>query len=101
MRILVLAAALFAVPALASSPDAMKAGLADAARACRKASNLKSAATVGAPILFSDVAGKTAVLVTGTWRPAHMKGARARMLCLYDRAARTAEAQEARDWAAK
>jgi hypothetical protein len=101
MRSFALAAALFAAPVLASSPDAMKAGLSDAARACRKASNLKNAAAVGAPVLFSDVAGKTAVLVTGTWRPAHMKGARATMLCLYDRATRTAEAQEARDLVAK
>lgn len=87
-----------AVPVAASTPAAMAQSLTDAKAACRKASDLKNAATLGAPVLFSDAMGKTAVLVTGIWRPAHMKGARATMLCLYDRASRTAETQEARRW---
>ena len=95
-----LAAGLFAmaVPVDASTPAVMAQSLTDAKAACRKASDLKNAATLGAPVLFSDAMGKTAVLVTGIWRPAHMKGARATMLCLYDRASRTAETQEARRW---
>lgn len=69
--------------------------------ACHKASELKNAATLGQPLLFSDTNGKTAILVTGTWRPAHMKNARATMLCLYDRKTRTAEIQEAKNWKAR
>jgi hypothetical protein len=92
---------MLAAPVAASSPDAWVQATVDAERACRKASDLKDAKTVGAPILFSDTAGKTALFVTGTWRPAHMKGARATMLCLYDRQTRTAEAQEADGWTRK
>jgi hypothetical protein len=91
-------AVLAAAPALASTPDAMAQGLTEAKAACRKASDLKNAASLGKPLLFSDTAGKTAVLVTGIWRPAHMKGARATMLCLYDRASRVAEVTEAPRW---
>lgn len=99
---LVLAACLFAtvVPAAAATPAAMAQSLTDAKAACRKASDLKNAATLGTPVLFSDTIGRTAVLVTGIWRPPHMKGARATMLCLYDRAARTTEVQEAKRWTA-
>ena len=99
--ILALAALLIAVPAAASTPEAMAHGMADAKAACRKASDLRNAATPGQPVLFSDAIGKTAMLVTGTWRPRHMRGARATMLCLYDRASRTAEAQEAKGWSAR
>ena len=99
MRLL-LAATLLAVslPAAASTPEAMAQGMSEAKLACRKASDLRNAATIGKPVLFSDAAGKTAILVTGTWRPRHMKGARAVMLCLYDRADRTAEVQESPKW---
>ena len=88
------------VPASAATPEAMAQSVTEAKLACRKASDLKNAATVGTPVLFSDISRKTAVLVTGVWRPAHMKGARATMLCLYDRATGTAETQEAKRWAA-
>lgn len=103
MRLFValLVAATLAAPGLASTPAATKQGRSDAKAACRKASGLKNAASLGAPLLFNDTAGETAVPVTGIWRPAHMKGARATMLCLYDRAARSAEVTEAKGWAAK
>ncbi|MFZ4687828.1 MAG: hypothetical protein ACOYLS_01190 [Polymorphobacter sp.] len=104
---LILVAALFAValftvamPASAATPDAIAQGLTEAKAACRKASDLKNAATLGKPVIFSDAAGKTAVLVTGIWRPKHMNNARAVMLCLYDRAGRTTEVQEAKTWTA-
>lgn len=101
MRVLLTALALgFATPALASTPAAMAQGLSEAKLACRKASDFRNAATVGTPVLFSDASGKTAVLVTGLWRPQHMKGARGTMLCLYDRATRIAEVQEAKRWSA-
>ncbi len=98
----ILAALLFtaSLPAAAATPAAMAQSLTDAKAACRKASDLKNAATLGTPVLFSDAMGKTAVLVTGIWRPAHMKGDRATMLCLYDRASQTTEIQEARRWTA-
>ncbi len=100
-RFLVLAAPiaiLLATPALAASSAAWEKSMAQATRACLKASNLRNAAVAGAPILFSDNAGKTALLVTGRWRPAHMNNARATMLCLYDRQTRKAETQEAMRW---
>lgn len=99
-RLFVTAALVFAVPASASTPAAMAQGMTDAKAACRKASDLKNAAALGTPVLFSDTMGKTAVLITGIWRPTHMKGARATMLCLYDRASRTAEIAEAKRWSA-
>ena len=98
MRHLILAVLFIATPVLASSDAAMEKGMNDATRACLKASELKAAAIAGQPILFSDNAGKTALLVTGRWRPAHMKNASATMLCLYDRRSRKAETQEALRW---
>lgn len=87
-----------AAPTFAATPAAIERGMAQASRACIKASALRGAEIVGKPILFSDTEGKTALLVTGRWRPAHMKGARATMLCLYDRRTRVAETQEALRW---
>lgn len=102
MRLLLAVAAFsVAAPAAASSPQAWAQGMMQAKAACHKASELKNAATLGQPLLFSDTNGKTAILVTGTWRPAHMKNARATMLCLYDRKTRTAEIQEAKNWKAR
>ncbi len=98
MRLPIAALLLAAVPASAASPDAWAQGLSDAKLACRKASDFKNAAVVGKPLVFSDSNGKTAILVTGIWRPEHMKGARGTMLCLYDRASRTAEVTEAKNW---
>lgn len=99
MRLTVVALLLIAAaPALAATPDAWAQSLSDAKLACRKASDFKNAAVVGKPLLFSDSNGKTAILVTGIWRPEHMKGARGTMLCLYDRASRTAEVTEAKNW---
>ncbi len=71
-----------------------------AATACRAASGLRKAMVASPAVGFSDASAMTALLVTGTWRPRHMKGARATMLCLYDRRARTAETQEAVGWSA-
>lgn len=100
MRLLMLACLVTATPAAAATPAAMAEGLSDARAACRKASGFKNAATLGTPVMFSDTPGQTAVLVTGVWRPKHMKNARGTMLCLYDRAAKVAEVQEAKAWSA-
>ena len=102
MRLMFAVAALMVgVPAMGSTPTAMSQGLSNAKLACRKASDLKNAAAPGKPVLFSDAAGKTAIVVTGIWRPSHMKGRRATMLCLYDRGTKIAEVQEAPGWISK
>ena len=98
MRRVALLAVLLAGPALASTDAAMREGLVQASKACLKASDLKRATVVGGPILFSDANGKTALLIGGRWRPTHMKGAQATMLCLYDRSSGVAEIQEALRW---
>lgn len=90
-----------AAPAMASSPAAWAKGDAEARRACLRTSDLAAAEAIAGPILFSDTAGKTAFLVRGRWRPAHMRGAKATMLCLYDRASRRAEVAEATGWAVR
>lgn len=98
---LCLVAAGLAAPVLASSPGAWERGQAEAARACKRAADLNQPEIAGAPVVFSDATGKTALLVRGRWKPAHMQGRRATILCLYDRARRTAEAQEVRGWLAR
>lgn len=98
LRFLILA--LVAAPALAATPQAIEQGLTDAKAACRKASDFKNAAVMGKPVMFSDASAQTAVLVTGIWRPAHMKNARGTMLCLFDRRSGKAEVQEAKNWSA-
>lgn len=91
--------ALLALPAAASTPAADAAMQRASARACRAESDLDTAKIVGR-VGFSDVHGVEALLVGGTWRPRQMRGARATMLCLYDRRTRRAEVQEAKGWTA-
>ena len=84
---------LLAMPVAASSPQAWAAGNAAARRACLAAAGLKGA-TASAPILFSDQVGQTGFVIEGVYRQRHMKGARERFLCLYDRRAKRAEVAE-------
>jgi heat shock protein HslJ len=87
------AAMLLAAPVTAASPDAwMKIDKASEA-ACLKAANL-GGATAGPPSRFSDKTGVDARVVTGTWPQPHMKGAKAKMLCLYNRKSKRVEVQE-------
>ncbi len=82
-----------AAPANASAPDAwMKVDKASEA-ACLKAVNL-TGATVGPPTRYSDRFPVDARIVEGIWPQPHMKGAKARMLCLYNRKSKRAEVQE-------
>ena len=90
---------LTATPALASSPSAWSAERRAAVKACIAAADLAQPST-SVPLGFSDTYAVDAVLVTGRWKPAHMKRAKATMLCLYDRRARKAEAGEALGWSA-
>ena len=85
--------------AQASSPAAWSAHERAARAACARVSGL--AAPVTSPIvLFSDVTAKTAILVTGRWPQAHMRGRQGTMLCLYDRRTKRAEVSEAAGWTA-
>lgn len=94
-----LVAVLGAVPAAqASSPAAWTQHEKDTRQACAAASELKDPVVHAYVALFDDSVGMDARLVTGTWKPAHMKGAKAVMLCLYDRKARRAVVQDAEGW---
>jgi heat shock protein HslJ len=61
--------------------------------ACLNAANLNNAET-GPPIRYSDRLLIDARVVTGTWPQPHMKGAKAKMLCLYHRRSKRVEVQE-------
>lgn len=86
-----------AFPANASAPAAYAAAARTAAAACRTASNLRDP-VVHPGVSFSDASAIDVMLVTGTWRPAHMRGAAATMLCQYDRRTKRAETVEAAGW---
>lgn len=90
-----------ATPALAATPAAWAAEAKAAAAACTAKSELRRATTRPAAIRFSDALAVDALLVTGTWRPKHMKGKSATMLCLYNRRDRVAEVAEAPGWSVR
>lgn len=79
-----------AMPASAASPDAWAELWKAASTACINASGLKEA-KAGKPIDFAD---KVLVTIDGRWPQPHMKNAAARFACLYDKKAKTAEANE-------
>jgi hypothetical protein len=49
-------------------------------------------------IVFNDVTGVVALVVTGTFRSRHMRGATGTNLCLYNRRTNTAAVEEAVGW---
>jgi heat shock protein HslJ len=80
-------------PAFAATPEAwMRTDQASEA-ACLKAANL-GGGVAGPPSRFSDRVGWDARIVTGTWPQPHIKGAKAKMLCLYNRKTKRVEVQE-------
>ena len=82
-----------AAPAHAATPNSwMQVDKASQA-ACLKAANLNDAVT-GPPIHYSDRLLIDARVVTGTWPQPHMKGAKAKMLCLYHRRTKRVGVQE-------
>ena len=93
------AAGLLAAPASASTPEAWKQMQRQAERACAKASAL-ARPRVSNMIVFDDAAGVVAMLVTGTYPQARMKGAAGTNLCLYNRRTKKTSAEEARGWKA-
>lgn len=91
-------AATMMATASASSPAAWTQHEKDTRQACATASGLKDPVVHAHAALFDDTVGMDARLVTGTWKPAHMKGAKATMLCLYDRKSRRATTQDIEPW---
>ena len=83
----------FAAPGFAATPESYAKLDKASETACIKAANL-GGATVGPAIRYSDRTGVDARVVTGTWPQPHMKGARARLLCLYNRKSKRTEVQE-------
>lgn len=83
----------FVAPVYAATPDSYAKLDKASEAACIKAANLNGA-SVGAAIRYSDRTGVDARVVTGTWPQPHMKGAKAKMLCLYNRKTKRVEMQE-------
>lgn len=88
-----IAALAAAAPAFAATPDSWAKVDKASEAACLKAANL-TAATVGSPVRFSDRTAFDARVIEGVWPQPHMKGAKARMLCLYNRKNKRVEVQE-------
>jgi heat shock protein HslJ len=82
-----------AVPAAAATPDAYAKLDKASEAACLKAANL-TGATAGPPVRYSDKVMFDARVIEGAWPQSHMKGATARMLCLYNRKTKRVEVQE-------
>lgn len=93
MLFAVAGALLGVTPALAATPDSYAKLDKASEAACRTAAKLTDA-TVGPPIRYSDRTGIDARVVTGKWPQPHMKGAAAKMLCLYNRKNKRVEVQE-------
>jgi heat shock protein HslJ len=84
---------MIAVPSFAATPDNWAKVDAASQTACIKASGL-SGAQAGPPTRYSDKFLIEARVVEGTWPQPHMKGAKARILCLYNRKSKRVEVQE-------
>jgi heat shock protein HslJ len=91
--LMIVAAVAITAPALAATPDSWAKLDKVSEAACIKAANL-GGATVGGPMRYSDRVGIDARVVTGNWPQPHMKGAKAKMLCLYNRKTKRVEVQE-------
>lgn len=82
-----------AAPAFSATPDSWAKNDKASELACIKAANLTDS-TAGPPIRFSDKMLIDARVIDGVWPQAHMAGAKARMLCLYNRKTKKVEIQE-------
>lgn len=98
--IAVVAVSGIAVPAFASTPDKWAKVDAASQAACLKGAKLADALS-GPPIRYSDNFLIEARVVEGIWPQPHMKGAKARMLCLYNRKNKRVEIQELAEPVAK
>ena len=91
---------LAAAASFASAPDKWAKVDTASQNACLKAAGLNGA-QVGPPTRFSDNFMIDARVVEGTWPQPHMKGAKTRMLCLYNRKNKRIEVQELAEPVAK
>ncbi len=91
------ALAILAGPATASTSASWRQLEKQAQRSCIQASGFR-APRVSKMVVFDDRTGLVALLVTGTYRQPHMKGASGTNLCLYDRRTKNAVVEEARGW---
>ncbi len=82
-----------AAPAFSATPEAWAKVDAASSAACVKAASLVGA-IAGPPIRYSDKVLIDARVVEGSWPQPHMKGAKAKMLCLYNRKTKRVEVQE-------
>jgi heat shock protein HslJ len=80
-------------PAIAATPDSYAKLDKASEAACLKAANL-TGATAGPPVRYSDKVMFDARVIEGAWPQPHMKGAKVRMLCLYNRKNKRVEVQE-------
>jgi hypothetical protein len=83
--------ALVAMPAAASAPSAWAELDRKEIAACTAAAIEIKAPQVGPAVRFSDAMGIDVRDVSGTYKPRHMNGAKARQLCAYDRRSGKAE----------
>jgi hypothetical protein len=90
-------ALLAAAPASASTPAAWRELQQQAERSCIAASAF-ARPRVSNMVVFDDATGVVALLVTGTYRQRHMKGASGTNLCLYNRKTKKAAVEEAKGW---
>ncbi len=97
-RLMILAtAALLAAPASASTPAAWQQLQKQAERGCISASAF-ARPRLSNMIVFDDTTEVVALLVSGTFRQRHMKGATGTNLCLYNRKTKKAVVEEAKGW---
>jgi hypothetical protein len=101
MRISAIALCLLLGPATAhaSSDDAWEEFNRAVTTKCAKSSGLKST-QVSEVIGFDSTMGKVAVLVSGVYRQAYMKGATGAKLCLYDQQTQKVWISDAEGWRA-
>jgi hypothetical protein len=90
-------AALLAAPASASTPAAWQQLQKQAERGCISASAF-ARPRLSNMIVFDDTTEVVALLVSGTFRQRHMKGATGTNLCLYNRKTKKAVVEEAKGW---
>ena len=91
--------ALIATVVLASSDAAQAEFTLAVAEKCAAASGFKHA-HVSELVQFDDTLNKVATLVTGVFPQKALKGAKGKMLCVYDKRTRQVWIDEAKGWSA-
>ncbi|WP_342649675.1 hypothetical protein [Pseudomonas sp. REB1044] len=94
LRTALIALAMTAGAAHASSSDAWNAYRQQMVKSCLAASQFKDAHALGKPAEFDDRTAYSALLIEGVYKPKHMKNQTGTELCLYDRARQQAYVTE-------